>query len=147
MVHLDHDLIKTYVYTSGALKNPRVPEVGNLLRGAGFEVWDEWYGSGPHADIHWSDHQKQIGRTYPEALKGIAAQNTYMFDRAYIDFADYVVLIMPAGKSSFIELGYALGRGKPGLILLEEEPDRPDLMTNFADIVVTSVDALIERLN
>ena len=147
IAYLTYDRAKTYIYIAGALNNPRVPEIASALRQHGYEVIDEWYVAGPRADVHWQEYEVARGRTYAEALKGIAAQNIYMFDRAYIDLADYMVLVMPAGKSSHLELGYALGCNKTAFILLEgEDPKRYDVMANFSDLVVPSVEDLLTKL-
>ena len=59
-----------------------------------------------------------------------------------------MVLALPAGKSGHLELGWALGQGKRGYILLEEsDPERFDIMYLFATKVVASVDELIEELS
>jgi nucleoside 2-deoxyribosyltransferase len=54
--------------------------------------------------------------------------------------------VMPAGKSGHIELGYAVGQGKPGYILLEKEPERWDLMYAFATKIFYHIELLTEEL-
>jgi hypothetical protein len=39
---------------------------------------------------------------------------------------------MPAGKSGHLELGYMLGQGKRGYVLFDKEPERWDIMYQFA---------------
>ena len=56
------------------------------------------------------------------------------------------VLVLPAGRSAHLELGWMLGRGKPGYILLDGKDDRYDVMYQFATGVVTSLIGLIEML-
>lgn len=147
MAYLERDLTKKMVYLAGALKNPRVPVIGNALRAEGFDVMDEWCTPGEHADTNWQAYEKLRGRSYVEALRGRAATNVFMFDRAYLDLSDAVVLLMPAGKSAMLELGYALGCGKPAFIFLDgEDPDRYDVMPNFASLVIPEIDALVAAL-
>lgn len=135
MAYLDRDRTKTSIYLIGALKNQRIPAVGNLLRDEGYDVMDEWFTPGPEADENWQRYEKQRGRTYQEALRGRAATNIFLFDRSYLDLSDIAVLVMPAGKSAMLELGYAKGRGKPVYILLDgNEPERYDIMPNFAKV-------------
>jgi hypothetical protein len=55
--------------------------------------------------------------------------------------------VYPAGKSGHLELGYAIGAGKPGFILLEGEPDRFDVMLNFATGVFDKKEQLFESLS
>jgi hypothetical protein len=148
MAYLERDRAKPLLYIIGALKNSRIPEIGSTLRAEGFDVMDEWFTPGPEADENWQKYERQRGRSYAEALKGRAATNIFLFDRSYIDLADYVVLVMPAGKSAMLELGYAKGRGKKAYILLDgQDPDRYDVMPAVADEVFETVDDLLTGLD
>ena len=133
------------IYLIGSLRNPQVPIIANQLRAAGLDVFDDWYAAGPEADDKWRDYEKQRGRSFKEALSGYAARNVFQFDHQHLARADAVVLVLPAGKSGHLELGWALGKGKPGFILLDS-PDRWDIMYQFATGIVTSVRELIEEL-
>jgi Recombination endonuclease VII len=147
MAYLDYDRLETHIYLIGALKNPRIPEIGNRLRKEGFDVMDEWFTPGPEADTNWQNYEKQRGRTYAEALKGRAATNIFLFDRSYLDLSDIAVLVMPVGKSGMLELGYAKGLGKKTYIFLDgADPDRYDIMPNFADAVISTEEELISIL-
>lgn len=138
------------VYIIGSLRNVEIPVVGNALRAAGFYAFDDWYGAGPDADDKWQEYEKLRGRTYREAVYGEAAGNTFNFDKAHLDTSDAAVLVMPAGKSAHLELGYMAGRGKPTFIYFPEgEPERFDVMTRFAtDLCFQLVDVVhaIRRL-
>jgi hypothetical protein len=144
--YLEADRHQTCVYVIGSLRGAAVPAVGHDLRQAGFTVWDDWHSAGETADDSWRDYEIARGRTYPEALQGVAASNTFRCDRAYIDLADAVVLAAPAGKSAHLELGYALGQGKPGYVLLEEENSRYDVMYRFATGVFMDIESLVKEL-
>lgn len=133
------------IYLIGSLRNPRIPLIANELRQAGFEVFDDWYAAGPEADDKWRDYERGRGRTYREALGGEAARNVFAFDRRHLERASAVVLALPAGKSGHLELGWILGKGKPGYVLLDS-PERWDVMYQFATGVVESVTELVEKL-
>ena len=120
------------IYIIGSLKNKDVPEVAEYLRSLGHDVFDEWYSAGPEADDYWQAHCEMRGMNYAEALASPHAECVFEFDRKYLDLADTVVLVLPAGKSGHIELGYALGRGKRGFVLFPNQPDRYDVMYKFA---------------
>lgn len=135
------------IYVIGSLRNPVVPVVGQALRDQGFEVFDDWHAAGPRADDHWREYEESRGRTYVEALDGAAAANVFRFDKANLDRADAVVLVLPAGKSAHLELGYVIGTGKPGYILMAPEDCRWDVMYRFATRVCESVDDLVEALS
>lgn len=141
--YLERDRTKTSIYLIGSLRNNRIPEIGNLLRVENYDVMDEWYTPGPEADTNWQAYERLRGRTYAEALQGRAATNIFFFDRSYIDLSDFVILVMPAGKSAMMELGYAKGRGKKSFVFLDgEEPDRYDVMTRFSDGVFKTFEQL-----
>lgn len=135
------------IYLIGSLRNSRVPVVANQLRRCGFEVFDEWYSAGPEADDYWMKHQKAKGLSYMEALNGPAARNVFLFDQENIEMSDVVVLLAPAGKSGHLELGWAGGRGKPTFILMEEEPERWDVMLQFVDGIARTPVALAEMIH
>ena len=137
------------IYLIGSLRNPRVPLIGNELRSAGFEVFDDWFSGGPEADDCWKTYEQGRGHTYAQALEGLAARDIYDFDYRHLHRCDVMVLVTPAGKSAHLELGYMMGKGKPGFILFPDgEPtERWDVMYQFADVVCFSVNELIEVLN
>jgi hypothetical protein len=135
------------VYIIGSLRNPAVPELATSLRKLGHYVFDDWYAAGPTADDCWQAYEKAKGISYPEALAGHAARNVFEFDKRHLDAADTAILLMPAGKSGHLELGYMLGSGKTGYVLFDKEPDRWDVMYQFANGVFHDVQALIEKLN
>lgn len=148
IAYLDRDYSKKYIYLIGSLRNEAIPHFGMELRSLGFEVFDEWYGAGKIADDSWQEYSKIRGHNYKEALKEIGARHVFNFDRSHIEMADIGVLMMPAGKSGFMELGYMSGLGKPTFILDPRDPDRYDVMTQFADAgVFTSRDELFEVLS
>lgn len=134
------------VYLIGSLRNPEVTKVGEALRKIGFEVFDDWMAAGPIADDSWQEYEKFKGTTYDNALKGYAARHVFEFDLHHLNRADIAVLILPAGKSGHLELGYFIGRGKPGYVLFDKEPERWDVMYQFATNVFFDVDKLGDRL-
>lgn len=135
------------LYLIGSLRNPEIPKLGNQLRSAGWKVFDDWYAAGPHADDCWRDYEKGRGHTLPQALRGRAARHVYGFDLRYLSLATHVVLALPAGKSGHLELGWALGQGKKGFVLLDGDPNRYDVMYQFADAVVETYEELVDVLS
>lgn len=134
------------IYLLGSLKNKAVPLLGIKLRKEGFEVFDDWYGAGENADDCWRDYEKLRGRTYAEALDGWAAHHIFNFDLSLIHRCDIGVMLMPAGKSGHLELGYIAGQRKPTFICFDKEPERWDLMNRFAKKVCFSEAELIKEL-
>lgn len=140
------------IYLIGSLRNEYIPKLAAHLRSeTGVEVFDDWFAAGPEADDHWRDYEKDRAHGLQEALKGYAAQHVFQFDKSHLDSADAVVLAWPAGKSAHLEFGYCIGKGKPGWILLDGEPERFDVMLNFAQVngggVHTNKEDLTKAIN
>lgn len=134
------------IYLIGSLRNNRIPKVGNVLRNEKFDVFDDWFAPGPEADDKWRDYEKLRGRSYVEALAGHAAKHIFALDKSHLDQSDAAVLVAPAGKSAHLELGYMIGKGKPGYILFDGEPERWDVMTQFATAIFLSIEDLLGEL-
>lgn len=133
------------IYLIGSLRNPEVPKVGDILRADGHGVFDNWFAGGPIADDSWQEYEKGRGRSYREALYGPAAKNIFEFDKRNLDASDAAILVMPAGKSGHLEMGY-MSKDKPTFFLFDKEPDRWDVMLQFANDVFFSVDEMLEGL-
>jgi nucleoside 2-deoxyribosyltransferase len=132
------------VYLIGSLRNPDIIPIHNYLEAIGFKPFSDWHSAGPEADDYWKKDQQEKGLTYKEALNGPAAQHVFQFDKKHLDMSDMAVLVMPAGKSGCLELGYIIGNGKPGFVLFDKEPeqDRWDVMLAFADDIFFSKEEL-----
>jgi len=133
------------VYLIGSLRNPKVPSIAQEIRKLGFNVFDDWFAAGPEADDKWRDYEKARGHSFREGLRGLAADHVYQFDRKHLLDCDIAVLYMPAGKSAHLELGWIISKGKRGYIVLDN-PDRWDVMYQFADGVFNNLDELKEEL-
>lgn len=136
----------TKLYLVGALRNPKVPVVGNRLRAIGYDVFDEWFGAGYEADTKWQEYEETRGRHYHEALYGREAVNIFQFDLRNLNDSAIGVLLLPAGKSAHLELGYLIGQGKPTYVLFDKVPDRWDVMYQFATKVFFDENELIAEL-
>ena len=120
------------IYLVGSLRNPEIPEIAEKLRAAGYEVFDDWYAAGEKADDAWQAYEQTRGRAYYQAINSVHAVAAFNVDKTWLDWCDTAILIMPAGKSCHLELGYIIGQGKLGYILMPKEPERYDLMYRFA---------------
>lgn len=134
------------VYLIGSLRNPEIPKIAAALRLAGYDVFDDWFAAGPIADDCWRDYEVSRGHSFAEALDGYAAKHVLNFDLTHLNRSQAGVLVLPAGKSGHMELGYLLGQGKQGYILLDAQPERFDVMYGLATKVVSSVNELIEAM-
>ena len=135
------------VYLIGSLRNPEIPNIGNALREKlGYDVFDDWFAGGKIADDEWQAYETSRGHSYADALRGIAADHVFSFDKYHLDRADVGVLVLPAGKSGHLELGYLAGQGKRTYILFDKVPERWDVMYKFATNVAFSLKELMEML-
>ena len=139
--------MKKKIYIIGSLRNPEVPIVAAKLREAfpDWEFFDDWSAAGPHADDCWRDYEKARGHTYMQALEGHAAKHVFALDKHHLDTSDGAILVGPAGRSGHLELGYMAGKGKWTGILLDN-PDRWDVMYQFATVVHEDLNAIISDL-
>jgi len=136
------------IYVASSWKNARQPQVVKALREAGHNVYDFRHPEPHYGGFHWSDidpewkqwsmQQLQQALHHPVAIKGFKA------DLAALNVADAVVLVAPCGRSSHLELGYAIGRGIPSAILLSD--GEPELMYAMADKLCVNVNEIIEWL-
>lgn len=131
------------IYVIGSLRNEAIPEVAAALRTVGLDAFDDWHAAGPEADDYWKKYEVNRGHGFKEALRGHAAVHVYEFDRSHLDRCDSAVLVLPAGKSGHLELGYVAGCGKPTYILLDEQDSRFDVMYQFADEVFISKEEML----
>lgn len=134
------------VYVIGALANPMVPEIANRLDREGYEAFADWYSPGEEADLKWQAYEYKRGRTYREAINGYHARHVFEFDKFHLDRCDAGVLVLPAGKSGHLELGYLVGKNKRTFVLFDQEPRKFDVMYRFVDVVVFSVGELVVAL-
>jgi nucleoside 2-deoxyribosyltransferase len=135
------------LYIIGSLRNPEIPKFANEIQELGIEGFADWFSPGPTADDCWKEYSKARELTYGQALQSYAATHVFEFDHSHLKRCDGAVLLMPAGKSAFLELGYTIGKGKPGWIVYEEEPeDRWDVMFQFATGIFFSRQEFLEHL-
>ena len=77
-----------------------------------------------------------------EFLRSKEVQQAFQQDKVGLDWADACVLILPAGRSSHLEAGYAVGRGKKLVIFGEFHPGEYDTMYGFADLLTSDPNEL-----
>jgi hypothetical protein len=134
------------IYLIGSLRNPVIPEIANSLKQIGMEPFADWWGAGPEADDWWKTYNETRGIPYEDALTGYAAQCVFNFDKTHLDRCDATLLILPAGKSGHLELGYSIGSGKRGYILADDKlgKERWDVMYAFAEKVFMTKEEMLE---
>lgn len=133
------------IYVASSWRNPYQQDVVRELRDTGFTVYDfkdsdgfKWSDIDPDWE-KWTPNQYRDNLYHPLAMRG--------FDRDLeaLDRADAVVLVLPCGRSAHLELGWALGRGKPGLVLMLDQQE-PELMNKMATEVCLTITEVIAAL-
>jgi hypothetical protein len=134
------------VYVVGSLRNARVPQVAGasharLRRVRRLAMRRDRTPTIPCVTTSSPGDERSSKRWLVTRRATSSRSISYHLQRA-----DTVVLVMPAGKSGFLELGWALGQGKRGYILFDGDPDRIDIMMQFADGICYSIEELKEAL-
>jgi len=137
----------TTIYLIGSLRNPEVPKVGNRIRKeTGLDIFDDWWSASDDADDWLRDYYKGRSFSYKEAIHSYAAKHIFEFDLHHLDRCDGGILLLPSGKSGHMEMCYLRGQGKPAYILFDKEPERVDIMYNFATDIFFNIEDLINEL-
>ncbi len=149
--------MKVYVATSW--RNPHQPGVVAALRAAGHDVYD-FRNPRPGAQgFTWSDldggvpgvrsdggWQRWTPAQFREALKLPRAKEGFDADMDALRDCDACVLVLPCGRSSHLELGWAAGAGKLTFILMLGR-EEPELMYRMVHGVCLSVAEVVDALS
>jgi nucleoside 2-deoxyribosyltransferase len=135
------------VYVASSWRNKQQPLVVEELKKEGFEVYNFRNPEPGDTGFHWSDISEDWKSWTPEqfiiALNHPISELGYNKDMVALNEADIVILVMPCGRSSHLELGYAVGSGKWTAILLSDEQVEPEMMYRMASKVFVDVDNLV----
>lgn len=142
------------IYVASSWRNGRQPEVVKLLESAAHEVYDFRNPSmGPGlrgVGFSWSsvdlDWRRWTMTQFCRGLDHPAARDGFEADLTGMEWADAFVLVNPCGRSAHLELGWAIGRGKPALILLADG-DEPELMYRLATRLCPTPTDLLRALD
>jgi len=132
------------IYVASSWRNEQQPEVVQVLRAAGHEVYDfrgheakggfHWSQIDPNWQ-HWSPVEFVCGLTHPLAVAGFDC------DMAALDWCDICVVVMPCGRGAHLEGGYAIGSGKPSAILLAD--GEPELMYRMFELASPDLNVIV----
>lgn len=142
--------IKRKIYLASSWRNACQPAVVKGLRAVGHEVYDFQNPIPGNKGFAWSEIDPAWLEWDPArfvaVLDSSIARAGYRFDKAALDWCDTCVLLLPCGRSAHLEAGYAIGKGKPTLVVLAEERFEPELMYLLADVVVSDLGQMIPAL-
>lgn len=119
------------IYVASSWRNELQPTVVTVLREHGFDVYDfKNPVEGDHG-FEWVDTGIHNGPIYVDALHRALhtgpAQAGFKQDHAAMKWADICLLVLPAGRSAHMEVGWFMGQGKP-VVIYAAEPIEPELM-------------------
>lgn len=139
------------VYVASSWRNKHFPDVISEIMDAGFDAYDF---RSANANFSWNDLEHTAvtidgteWRTdeFVQSLTDPRAIKAFDNDMDALKKADACVLVMPAGRSAHLELGYAVGRGKPTAIYLTE-PMEPELMAKMAGSICLTIQDVLDFL-
>lgn len=141
------------IYIASSWKNQKaVIALAEYLEKYGFEVDAFCRSSDKRYAFHWSelvDDEDDL-KNYDaiEMLADPRTQRAFREDRKWLDWSDCVIMLMPCGRSSHMEAGYAKGQGKLLYIYGAFPKGEFDVMYGFADGLFRSenIDKLVTVL-
>jgi nucleoside 2-deoxyribosyltransferase len=148
------------IYLASSWKNAEnVRYLARLLRSLGHEVFDfsdaenrlDGFDKFVFGAKQWAEFsgKKPDEIEYKDFLTWTPTQRAFKSDRAGLDWADTVVLLLPSGRSSHLEAGYGVGKGKELFILGDLPFGEFDAMYSFAKACfhMNELGALLEKLS
>ncbi|MHB8182632.1 MAG: hypothetical protein ACYDDN_02615 [Candidatus Desulforudaceae bacterium] len=133
------------IYVASSWRNGKQPQIVQALRNDGHNVYDFRHPEPGNNGFHWSEIDPNWKQWTPaqfrEGLKHPIAEAGFRLDMQALAECDACVLVMPCGRSAHLEAGYAIGAGKPTVILLAD--GEPELMYKMADYLCTSIAEVI----
>ena len=134
------------IYIASSWRNLYQPTIVTTLRQEGYEVYDFRHPAPGDDGFQWSEidpcWQDWTPAQYREALQHPLAQVGFVQDKLALQMADATVLVLPCGRSSPLELGYAKGVGQRTAVLMLEACEA-ELMYLLCDCVCLSMDELL----
>lgn len=127
------------IYLATSWRNTDFERARELLRAEGWEVYD-FRDSGVNTHASESFEKALSYTEYMSAMAQPELKAQGERDYAALDWCDVVVMLLPCGKSAHIELGYALGAGKPAFVVWSPGP--VDLMYQRANVVSSIYDVI-----
>lgn len=121
------------VYVASSWRNEVYPEVVEVLRQAGHEVYDFRY----QGSSGWNPTEMTSGELF-DFLDHPKVHSIFQRDMDALVASDAVVCVLPCGRSAHLELGYGIGAGKR-TVLLWHDGDAPDIMHKAVDAIVFEV--------
>jgi nucleoside 2-deoxyribosyltransferase len=99
-----------------------------MLRKAEYNILEyteiDWY----FIDSNWMNW---TATEFIHALSHHYVNNCYSLNKDSLDTCDICVVLLPCDQSSFVEIGCAISKNKPVLIVLDKTKFKPELIHSF----------------
>lgn len=136
------------IYVASSWRNQVQQEVVNILREQGFDVYDFRNPAPGKHGFDWSEIDQSWQQWRPEELRKYLrhpiAEAGFLLDMNALRDCDACVLVLASGRSAHLEAGYAIGAGKPTVILLAS--GEPELMYKMTPYICVSMDEVVRYL-
>jgi hypothetical protein len=123
------------IYVASSWRNEIQQSVVQILRMAGYEVYDFKNPRDGDNGFHWSeldsDWAMWTTEEYRDYLDHPIAEAGFKSDMDAMKWADVFVGVQPFGRSASLEMGWAAGNGKKTILLLDD--GEPELMVKMLD--------------
>jgi hypothetical protein len=123
--------MRNKIYVASSWRNELQPEIVDLMRSAGHEVYDFRNPKPGSNGFSWReihpDWENWTPQQYREALQHPIAAAGFELDMEALRQCDACVLVLPSGRSASWEFGWALGAGKVGAVVMYDKCE-PELM-------------------
>lgn len=133
------------IYVASSWRNAKQPPVVGYLRHEGHEVYDFRNPAPGDRGFAWSEidpnWQKWTVDVYRHQLSHPLAQAGFRRDADALAWCEACVLVLPAGASAHLELGYAIASGKRCAVLALD-PCEPELMYLLGAEILSSLQEL-----
>lgn len=137
------------IYIASSWKNAvEVRKLSIVLQKEGHQVYD-FTDESKHFSFNLNEIANRDEVEYVDFLKTIPeSKMAFNVDKGGIDWADTVIMLQPSGRSSHLELGYGVGKGKEGFIYGDLPRGEYDCMYHFAKFCFRKdeLDLLLEWL-
>jgi hypothetical protein len=128
------------IYVASSWKNKYQQDIVFALRMIGHTVYDFKNPVEGNNGFSWQSIDEQYkewdNQKYIQALQSNKANEGFNLDEQALKECNCCIMVLPCGKSSHLELGYAIGKGKLSIILLEKDiKPESELMYKFAHLI------------
>lgn len=137
------------IYLASSWRNKFQPNALVTLRNAGYKVYDFRNPAIGNHGFSWAKIDQGWMQWTPaqfrDALRNFDVGQGFRADWQAMEWAEVFVLLLPCGKSAHLELGWAVGAGKPTIIWMPERSE-PELMYKMVDHICLTSKEVLEAL-